>query len=113
MYIVFNRNDPESTEQSIVNKIDSGEQLSEDELEKLVSSSFVVEEDKDSDLGDWTQAVSTIIKVKDRYFEIDWDEGLTEYQENYFDEQPYEVIPLTYQKIVTETSWQPIKKENN
>ena len=39
----------------------------------------------------WTQDVSTIFKFEDKFYCLDWDRGLTEYQENSFYNQPYEV----------------------
>lgn len=41
--------------------------------------------------GRWTKDISSIIKVEDRYFLIEWKKALTENQEHEFYKQPYEV----------------------
>jgi hypothetical protein len=90
----------------MVQKIDSGEKLSENELRSLV-----FENGEESEWGEnrrWTRRVATIVKLCGRYFAINWEEGLTEYQENAFYEQPYEVEKRTYEKTITVTEW--IKK---
>lgn len=51
----------------------------------------------------WTRTVSSIIKVKNEYFSIDWEEGLTECQENSYMNQPIAVKPV--EKQVTVTEW--------
>lgn len=47
--------------------------------------------------------MTTIFKVSNRFFAIDWEQGLTECQENFYNEQPYEVIKK--EKVVTVTEW--------
>ena len=49
----------------------------------------------------WTEDMTTIFKVLGRFFAIDWQRGLTEFQENFYNEQPYEVIKK--EKVVTVT----------
>jgi hypothetical protein len=36
---------------------------------------------------------------------VEWEEGLTENQENEFYNQPYEVEKKTYEKTITVTEW--------
>lgn len=59
----------------------------------------------------WTRTATTIFIVADRYFALEWEQGLTECQENEFWEQPYEVEKKEYSKTVIVTEW--IKKEDN
>ena len=90
----------------MIKKIDNGEKLSERELRNLVLDNEI-----ESEWGEnrrWTRSVTTIVKLCDRYFAINWEEGLTECQENEFYEQPYEVENRTYEKTITVTEW--IKK---
>ena len=47
--------------------------------------------------------MTTIFKVANRFFAIDWEQGLTECQENFYNEQPYEVEP--HDKVITITEW--------
>lgn len=90
-------------EEIMVKKIDNGEPLTERELNEVVYGFSY-----DSDYGDnrrWSRTVTTIVKLCDRYFSIDWEEGLTEYQENEFYDQPFEVYPHSYEKTITVTEW--------
>lgn len=71
-------------------KIYNGEHLSESELIDAVFECNEV----DTVYGEnnrWSRYVSTIIKIKDKLFCIDWEQGLTELQPDYFENQPYEV----------------------
>lgn len=94
-------------EQQLVSKILNKEELSKEELSILAEYSI------DSTYGEnrrWCRSVTSICKLKDsegrdRFFELNWDEGLTEYQENEFYEQPFEVTKNTYEKIITVTEW--------
>ena len=55
------------------------------------------------DIGRWNQHMTTILKVKDRYFAVGWDSGLTECQENYYDGPVYEVKQV--KKMIEVTEW--------
>ena len=79
----------EHFEEIMLDKIDKGESLTESELRTLVFE-FGIE----TEVGDklrWVQSMFTVVKLCDRTFGINWLEALTEYQENEFIEQPYEV----------------------
>lgn len=90
-------------EEIIINKIDNGEKLSEREL-----STLVWEYEIERDNGRWTRSISSVVQLQDRCFCLNWEEGLTESQENEFYYQPYEVEKKTYEKTITVTEW--IKK---
>lgn len=93
----------EHFEEIIVNKIDNGEKLTEEELKEIVW-----DYDVESSYGDnrrWTRSVSTVVSMCGRYFMVDWKEGLTEYQENEFWEQPYEVERKEYEKTIKVVEW--------
>lgn len=63
--------------------------FSDDELLELV---FEYSDDNiELSEGRWSKRMQSIIKVEDRYFSIEWEKGLTENQEHYFNNQPYEV----------------------
>lgn len=71
-------------------KIYNGKHLTRAELENAIYEGDVI----DTEYGEnrrWTRFVRSIIKVEDKLFCIEWEEGLTEYQVNYFYAQPYEV----------------------
>lgn len=87
----------------IIAKIENKEDLTDKELRTLVT-----EYDVETTYGEnrrWNRSVTTIIQIKDRFFSIDWQEGLTELQEDYFDSQPVEVIRHTYEKVITVVEW--------
>lgn len=85
----------------VVEKLKSGERLSERELATLVCDGFAVDE-IEGDSGRWTQYVQTIIDIDGALWAIDWHRGLTEYQENEFYNQPYRVVKQERQVIITE-----------
>lgn len=97
----------EHFEEIMVKKIDSGEKLTEREL-----SEVVYEYDVETEHGEnrrWSRTNTTIVEMMGRFFSIDWEEGLTECQENEFYEQPYEVEKHTYEKTITVTEWVPME----
>jgi len=92
----------EHFEELMVEKIDKKEFLTERELSEIRDFSI---EDEEGDEGRWTRSITSILKMCGRYFELNWMRGLTEYQENEFYDQPYEVEKITYEKTFTVTEW--------
>ena len=84
-----------------VNKLKSGDKLSEREIKTLVYDGIEVDE-IEGDSGRWTQGVQTIIDIDGELWAIEWYRGLTEYQENEFYNQPYRVVKREKQIVVTE-----------
>ena len=84
-----------------VNKLKSGEKLSEREIKTLVYDGIEVDEVEGSS-GRWTQHIKTIIDIDGELWAIDWNRGLTECQENEFYDQPYRVVKREKQIIVAE-----------
>lgn len=78
--------------------------LIEKELKEIVfeDSIATVVETLDGDERRWVKGMETIIQIKDRYFSICWDNGLTECQDDYFHSQPTEVI-REEEKVITQT----------
>lgn len=98
----------DSFDDEVLSKIDAGEALTEKEIRTLVLCGYAVEEIEHS-VGRWERQVSSIVEIKDRYFSIDWSEGLTEIQENTFDDfYPEEVE--SYEETVVVKKWRPIEK---
>lgn len=95
-------------EEIMVQKIDSGEKLTEKELKTLIFECHEVERDEGENRR-WTRSISSIIELCGRYFCVVWEKGLTECQENEFWEQPYEVKKHTYEKTISVTEWEKIK----
>jgi hypothetical protein len=87
-------------------KIEDKENLTEQELLELVDYEFDREE---GDSGRWTQNISSYIKndINGKLYCINWECGLTEYQENEFYQQPYEVVKK--ERVITETYYEMVK----
>lgn len=93
----------EHFEEIIVDKIDNKKDLTENELKEIVFNYGI-----DTEYGEnerWTRGVSTIVELCNRFFMVNWFEGLTEYQENEFYEQPYEVEKKEYTKTIKVVEW--------
>lgn len=84
-----------------VKKLKAGEKLNEQELKTLVYDGCEVDE-IEGDCGRWTQGVQTIFNIDGELWAINWDRGLTEYQENEFYHQPYRVERRERQVVITE-----------
>lgn len=98
----------EHFEEIIVQKIDNGEKLTESEIKECIWDYPRVEL-IEGDSGRWTQYMKSIIELCGRTFCFPWEKGLTEYQENGFYYQPYEVKKHEYEKTITVTEWRKIK----
>ena len=85
---------------NIIKKIDEGEKLTEEEIADLLYEANFIEDDCNDELDRWTRTVVSIVEYKGRYFEIVWDQGLTEYQENSYDEQPVEIFDDGIEEVI-------------
>lgn len=94
-------------EERMVSKIDRKIDLTEDEISKLVYEYNIYNEGREEHR--WDRIIFTVVELCERTFGIKWRRGLTESQENSFENQPYEVIKRTYQKTITVTDWVDIK----
>lgn len=97
----------EHFDEIMVQKIDNGESLTEEELKTLVFRCNEVERHEGENRR-WSRTVESIIELCGRYFKVIWEQGLTESQENGFYEQPYEVELDAYKKVIEVHNW--IKK---
>lgn len=96
-------------EEELLKKIDSKKELTESEIREILGCEI------ESEYGDnrrWSRSVTTISQIGDRYFSTDWEEGLTEYQQNEYYYQPVEVSKKTYEKTITVTEWVPVNSES-
>lgn len=96
-------------EKDILARIDSGEELGEYELMRLVSD-YEFDQAGNGDYGRWAERMNTIVLIGGRYFSIKWDRGLTECQDNEFWCQPVEVFKKEYEKTITVTEWIELNK---
>ena len=82
------------TDQEFLERFDKGEKFSESELDSL-RWEFNEVETLYGENRRWSRSAQTIFEVQGRLFALDWEEGLTENQENEFFDQPYEVEKRT------------------
>lgn len=73
----------------MVEKIDGKIELTEDEVRNLVFRE--AHEVMSGENRRWSRTISSLFEHDDRLFMVDWEQGLTESQENMFYDQPYEV----------------------
>lgn len=93
----------------LVAKIDAGERLTRGEIADMVFDDGLRYDEERGHAGRWTQAMATYLRMRDgRFFCIEWEKGLTEYQENEYPCQPYEVVPHDVEKVVTERTWETV-----
>ena len=96
------------TDQEFLERFDKGEKFSESELDSLRWELDEVETIYGEN-NRWSRSAQTIFDVQGRLFALDWEEGLTENQENEFFNQPYEVEKRTKTIVVNEY----VKKAQN
>ena len=92
------------TDQEFLERFDKGEKFSERELDSL-RWEFNEVETIYGDNRRWSRSAQTIFEVQGRLFALDWEEGLTENQENEFFNQPYEVEKRT--KVIEVDEYAP------
>ena len=88
-------------EEEMLEIINSGRELTESEIGKLVDR-FEIEVENGSNRR-WSRTNTSICQVGDRYFKVEWEQGLTENQEDYYGEQPVEVELFEEERTVTKT----------
>lgn len=92
----------------IFEDLQSGENLREDDLRYLVWNYEIDRENGEN--RRWSRTVTSIVEIGGKTYSIDWEEGLTECQENSFYDQPIEVEKHEYEKTIKVTEWLPIEK---
>lgn len=96
-------------EKSIEEKLEDGDYLTEDEIKYLCwEYPCIYEEEGDS--GRWSTFMITVVDVNGKFYAINWQRGLTEYQENIYDNQPYECEIIKKEVTVTKTVINKIEK---
>lgn len=91
-----------------IKKIDSGVDLTDNELEDFQSYSM---EDIDGEQHRWTQDVESIIECDGRLFSLIWSQGLTEQCESFYCDQPIEIKKVETKKTITVIDYVPIGDE--
>ena len=72
----------------ILNKFDNGETLSEREIRQIID--YEIDEDVGEDRR-WSRTVGILSEIEGRYFYTEYEEGLTENQEDEYNNQPIEI----------------------
>lgn len=98
--------------EEIYKKLQNKEMLSEEEIESLVWDSEQVYEEAGKDHR-WQKEMFTVVKVENKFYGICWMKGLTEYQENEYFEQPFEVGCENKTEVVKKEIWKPINEISN
>lgn len=96
-------------EKEFLDKYDSGAQFTEQEISDAIWDFRQVEEIEHGHRR-WTEDMTTIVQVADRFFKINWERGLTECQDDEYWDQPVEVTPHEYEKTITVRDWIEVKK---
>ena len=78
------------TNKEFLERYDKKEDFSESELEELEYFGEGIDRIEGANRR-WTRTIKNIFKVEDRYFALEFEEGLTEMQDNVYNKQPYEV----------------------
>lgn len=91
----------EHFEEIMYQKILKKEPLTEDELSDVAFRYEIERVWSADDIGRWQIPVTSIVKLCGQTFAIHWYKGLTESQTDYFDEQPYKVVPQKKQIEIT------------
>ena len=91
-------------EQYIIDKYDNKEPLTKEEVRELIWDYDY--ERIEGESRRWNRWINVIIKLKDRYFRVGFDEGLTEMQPNEYYTDIVEVKPVA--TIKTVINWEEI-----
>lgn len=87
------------TNKEFLERYDKKEKFSESELEELEYFGEGIDRIEGANRR-WTRTIKNIFKVEDRYFALEFEEGLTEMQDNMYYNQPYEVEKV-FEEITT------------
>lgn len=96
-------------EERMLKKLENGEELSESEISNLTFE-LPIEYEEEGDNRRWSKSRLTVVDLLGNLYAIDWDEGLTENQENEFYNQPYKVRLEQEEIIVKETITKVIRE---
>lgn len=96
-------------EDTLMNKIKAGEDLSEEELKYIIYEEVNYVDQIEGDRHRWTQEMDTIIQIGDKFYDIPWRQAIKELREDEFWEQPYEVERSEH--MVPVVDWIPVRKD--
>lgn len=91
--------------ETFCSRYDAGDRFAEYELKYMAYDCSKEVEEIEGDSHRWSKDMTTIFECDGRFFQIDWNSGLTEYQEDEFFSQPEEVVLHEYEKLVKVRDW--------
>lgn len=91
-------------------KLEKGEKLSMDEVEDIRMYFNEVYKDVGENRR-WSRSVTSVYEIGDKLYSVDWDEALTESQENFYYDQPYEVTLEEKEVTITKIVIEPVGEE--
>ena len=101
----------EYTEEYFLHLLDNHRIFSREDISNFLDLCELIDERQYDEPRRWSRFVTSICQIGDRYFSVDWDQGLTEYQENEYMWQPYEVTKHEYEKTIIVTEWQRVDNQ--
>ena len=101
------------TPEMFLSAYDEGVEISERDLLQYAYCGEIIDQGENRR---WSRTIVSVVEVGGRYFEILWEEGLTENQPDVCFYQPREVSKLEYIKIipaqeVTVIEWKGLEEE--
>lgn len=89
---------------TLTEKILNGQELTSKEIESLVYGDYDEEtiefvEELEGKARRWTKTNGIVLKINDRYFKINYEQGLTECQENAYYSQVAEEVKVVEKQI--------------
>lgn len=100
--------DKYTEKEKIQMKLENGEELSKSEM-KNMDNYFREVYREEGESRRWSKSVLSVFEVGDKKYALNWDEGLTENNENEYWEQPYLVKLEEKEIVVKKTIVTPIK----
>lgn len=97
----------EHFEEVMLQKIENKEELTETELHRLVHECDVVDETRGENRR-WSRTITSVVKLGSKFFAVEWEEGLTENQDNSYSNQPYEVELHEHEKTIVVKEWNKV-----
>lgn len=90
-----------SWEERILKKLQSNEHLDEYEIREVTFSFPEVHREEGEDRR-WSKSILSVLDIMGELYAIEWEQGLTENQDNQFYEQPY-LVELKTEEVVVKT----------
>lgn len=89
--------------------IDTHAEFDEEDKKMFLECCELYDEREYDEPRRWSRFVTSICKLNDRYYVVEWDQGLTEMQEDYMlDGDIYEVEP--YEETIIVKRWRRVEK---